>query len=52
MDLNDIETIDLNALGGTDTLTVGDLSGTDVTNVNVNLAGTIGGTPVTPRPTP
>ena len=43
MDLNDIETIDLNALGGTDTLTVADLSGTDVKNVNVNLAGTIGG---------
>jgi Ca2+-binding RTX toxin-like protein len=44
MDLNEVETIDLNALGGTDTLTVNDLSGTDVTKVNVNLAGTIGGT--------
>ena len=44
MDLNDVESIDLNALGGTDTLTVNDLSGTDVTEVNVNLAGTIGGT--------
>ena len=33
----------LNALGGADTLTVNDLSGTDVTQVNVNLAGTIGG---------
>ncbi len=43
MDLNDIETITLNALGGTDTITVNDLSGTDVTAVNVNLAGTIGG---------
>ena len=31
MDLNDVETIDLNALGGADTLTVNDLSGTDVT---------------------
>ena len=44
MDLNDVEKIDLNALGGTDTLTVNDLTGTDVTEVNVNLAGTIGGT--------
>ncbi|HEY7188653.1 MAG TPA: calcium-binding protein, partial [Vicinamibacterales bacterium] len=44
MDLNDVERIDLNALGGTDTTTVNDLSGTDMTEVNVNLAGTIGGT--------
>jgi Ca2+-binding RTX toxin-like protein len=44
MDLNDVETIDLNALGGADVLTVNDLSGTDVTQVNVNLAGTFGGT--------
>jgi Ca2+-binding RTX toxin-like protein len=44
MDLNDVERIDLAALGGTDTLTVDDLSGTDVTQVNVDLAATIGGT--------
>ena len=44
MDLNDVEKIDVNALGGTDTVTVNDLSGTDVTQVNINLAGTIGGT--------
>ena len=44
MDLDDVEAIDLNALGGVDTLTVNDLSGTDVTEVNVSLAGTIGGT--------
>ena len=31
MDLDDVESIDLNALGGADTLTVNDLSGTDVT---------------------
>ena len=43
MDLNDVESIDLNALGGADTLTVNDLSGTDVTELNVSLAGTIGG---------
>ena len=44
MDLDDVESIDLNALGGADTLTVNDLSGTDVAEVNVDLAGTIGGT--------
>jgi Ca2+-binding RTX toxin-like protein len=44
MDLDDTEVIDLNALGGTDTITVNDLSGTDVTQVNINLAGTLGGT--------
>ena len=30
MDLNDVETIDFNALGGADNITVNDLSGTDV----------------------
>jgi Ca2+-binding RTX toxin-like protein len=44
MDLNDVETIALNALGGADTLTVNDLTGTDVATVNVDLAGTVGGT--------
>ena len=44
MDLNDVETVDLRALGGADTVNVDDLSGTDVTQVNVDLAGTIGGT--------
>ena len=43
MDLNDLEEIDLNALGGVDLVTVNDLSGTDVSKVNVNLAGTSGG---------
>jgi Ca2+-binding RTX toxin-like protein len=43
MDLDDIESIDLNTLGNTDTTTVGDLSGTDLTKVNINQAGTIGG---------
>jgi Ca2+-binding RTX toxin-like protein len=42
MDLNDVETIDFTALGGADTIVVNDLSGTDVTQVNVNLAG-VGG---------
>src|SRR5437764_526726 len=44
MDLNDVEAIDLNALGGADLVTIDDLSGTDVAGVNVNLAGTPGGT--------
>jgi Ca2+-binding RTX toxin-like protein len=44
MDLNDVERIDTNALGGADRLTVNDLSGTDLTAVNGDLAGTLGGT--------
>ena len=44
MDLNDVEKIEVNALGGTDTVTVNDLSGTDLTQVSINLASTIGGT--------
>jgi Ca2+-binding RTX toxin-like protein len=44
MDLDNVEVIDLNALGGQDRTTVNDLSGTDLVEVNVDLAGTIGGT--------
>jgi Ca2+-binding RTX toxin-like protein len=44
MDLDDVEDIDLNALGGADTVTVNDVSGTDLANVDVNLAGVLGGT--------
>src|SRR4029453_9239612 len=43
MDLNDVEQIDFNALGGADTITANDLSGTDVVAVNLNLAGAGGG---------
>jgi Ca2+-binding RTX toxin-like protein len=43
MDLNDVESIDLNALGGADMVTINDLSGTDVSEVNLNLAGTLDG---------
>jgi Ca2+-binding RTX toxin-like protein len=43
MDLNDVETIHFNALGGADTIKVHDLSGTDVDKVSLDLAGTIGG---------
>ena len=37
MDSNDVEHIVFNALGGADTITVNDLSGTDVTEVELNL---------------
>jgi Ca2+-binding RTX toxin-like protein len=43
MDLNDVEGIDFNALGGADNIVVYDLSGTDVADINLNLAGTLGG---------
>jgi Ca2+-binding RTX toxin-like protein len=43
MDLNDVEGIDFNALGGADRVVVNDLSGTDVTEVNNALASSIGG---------
>jgi Ca2+-binding RTX toxin-like protein len=38
MDLNDVERIQFNALGGSDIVNVNDLSGTDVTEVDINLA--------------
>ena len=43
MDLNDVEAVDFNALGGADTTVVNDLSGTDVTELNLNLAAALGG---------
>jgi Ca2+-binding RTX toxin-like protein len=42
MDLNGIEHIDFNALGGADNITVGDLTGTGVTQVAIDLAGVPG----------
>jgi Ca2+-binding RTX toxin-like protein len=42
MDLNGIERINVVALGGADTITVNDLTGTDVKQVAVDLAGTPG----------
>jgi Ca2+-binding RTX toxin-like protein len=44
MDLDDIEQIRHRALGGADTINVNDLTGTDVKEVFVDLAGTFGGT--------
>ena len=43
MDLDDIENLNLNALGGADTFTVNNLDGTDLTSINANLAATLGG---------
>jgi Ca2+-binding RTX toxin-like protein len=43
MDLNGIETINFKALGGADTVTVDDLSGTNVKAVNIDLSANGGG---------
>jgi Ca2+-binding RTX toxin-like protein len=43
MDLDAVEALAVRALGGTDTVTVNDVSGTDLKRVNVDLAATIGG---------
>jgi Ca2+-binding RTX toxin-like protein len=39
MDVNGVEHVGFRALGGADTITVGDLSGTDVKSVDLDLAG-------------
>ena len=43
MDTAGVERVDFNALGGADLVTVNDLTGTDVSDVNVDLAGALGG---------
>ena len=43
MDTAGVERVDFNALGGADLVTVNDLTATDVSAVNVELAGTLGG---------
>ena len=43
MDTAGVEQVDFNGLGGADDVVVGDLTGTDVTQVNVDLAGELGG---------
>jgi len=45
MDLNDLETVRLNTFGGADNIAVGDLSGTDVTNVVTDLSAAGGRAP-------
>jgi hypothetical protein len=42
MDLDDVEAIDVRPLGGTDTVTVNDTTGTDLTHVDVDLATALG----------
>jgi Ca2+-binding RTX toxin-like protein len=44
MDTNDVEKVFFQALGGTDSVVVNDLSGTDVLEVETDLATAIGGT--------
>ena len=43
MDTDGVEIVDFNALGGTDNVTVNDLTGTDVTQTNLDLASALGG---------
>ena len=43
MDVDDTEQVDLRTLGGADNTVVNDLSGTDVTKANIDLAGALGG---------
>lgn len=43
IDLNDVEGIDFHALGGADLITVGDLSGTDLARLNLDLSSTLSG---------
>jgi Ca2+-binding RTX toxin-like protein len=42
MDVNGVQQVNIAALGGADTITVNDLTGTDVTAVNIDLSGTPG----------
>jgi Ca2+-binding RTX toxin-like protein len=42
LDVNDVETVQFNARGGADNITVGDLTATDVTAVKVDLASSLG----------
>jgi Ca2+-binding RTX toxin-like protein len=44
MDVDDIEAIDVRALGGADTLRPGDVTGTDLLTVTADFAATLGGT--------
>jgi Ca2+-binding RTX toxin-like protein len=43
MDLNDVEHVTFNALGGADAIIVNDLAGTDLTTVDLNLAAALAG---------
>ena len=43
LDVDDVERVRINAVGGADTLTVNDLTGTDVADIDFNAASVIGG---------
>jgi Ca2+-binding RTX toxin-like protein len=43
MDTDNVEIVDFNALGGPDSVTVNDLTGTDVKQTNLDLAAALGG---------
>jgi hypothetical protein len=43
MDTHSVEQVDFNALGLADVVTVNDLTGTGVKELNVDLAGSLGG---------
>jgi hypothetical protein len=43
MDMDGVEQLDLTALGGIDTMTVADMTGTDFTHASVDLSGPAGG---------
>jgi hypothetical protein len=43
MDTNEVEIVDFNALGAADSITVNDLTGTDVSQASLDLASTLGG---------
>jgi Ca2+-binding RTX toxin-like protein len=43
IDLSDDEHVQINAAGGSDNITVGDLTGTGITQIAIDLAGTPGG---------
>ena len=52
MDVNDVEIVTVNALGGADIVNIGDLSGTDVRPSMSISARPSAAPPATPRPTP
>ena len=43
MDMNNVEQLDLTALGGTDSVTIDDMTGTDFRRADVDLSGPTGG---------
>ena len=43
MDMDDVERLDLTALGGPDTMLVGDMTGTDFQRADIDLSGPAGG---------